>query len=217
MNWFVINLIHSILHSAVHTYVFHIFITSLSSFHGFITSQPTTSSQLACQLNWQSAPPVSERSRVRTRTSLIFFSGFLFATAKVSYITAMIILHLILHAAVHIYVFNIFITSDKFDSGHNVMTQAKFRRICMESSEHNWANISETICPTMPVFGKQASWMLFFQAILTNPIISNFNFYNVITLALCLGHHNTYTKRFYFIEFSPVQHQYPVLILPLLF
>ena len=22
-----------------------------------------------------------------------------------------------------------------------------FRRICMESSEHNWANIAETICP----------------------------------------------------------------------
>ena len=105
----------------------------------------------------------------------------------------------------------------KFDSCHNVMTQVKFRRICMESSEHNWANISETICPTMLVFGKQASQMLFFQAILTNPIISNFNFYNVITLALCLGHHNTYTKRLYFIEFSPVQHQYPVLILPLLF
>ena len=34
---------------------------------------------------------------------------------------------------------------DKFDSGHNLMTQVKFRRICMESSEHNWYNISETI------------------------------------------------------------------------
>ena len=29
-----------------------------------------------------------------------------------------------------------------------------FRRICKESSEHNWANISETICPEMLVFGK---------------------------------------------------------------
>ena len=82
---------------------------------------------------------------------------------------------------------------DKFDSCHNVMTQVKFRRICMESSEHNWANISETICPTMPVFVKYASWMLFFQAILVNPIISKCNFYIVITLELCLGHHNTYT------------------------
>ena len=34
-----------------------------------------------------------------------FFSDFLFATAKVVYITAMIILHLILHLAVHIYDF----------------------------------------------------------------------------------------------------------------
>ena len=40
--------------------------------------------------------------------------------------------------------------------------------------------------------------MLFLQAILTNPIISNFNFYNVITLELFLEHHNTYTKRLYF-------------------
>ena len=46
----------------------------------------------------------------------------------------------------------------------------------MESSEHNWANISETICPTMLVFGKKASWMFFFQNILTNPIISQIQF-----------------------------------------
>ena len=35
-------------------------------------------------------------------------------------------------------------------------TQAKFRRICVESSEHNWANnyILETICPEMLIFRK---------------------------------------------------------------
>ena len=33
----------------------------------------------------------------------------------------------------------------------------------MESSEHNWANISETICPEMLGFGKEASWMLLFS------------------------------------------------------
>ena len=27
-----------------------------------------------------------------------------------------------------------------------VGTQVKFRRVCMALSEHNWANISETIC-----------------------------------------------------------------------
>ena len=30
----------------------------------------------------------------------------------------------------------------------------KFRSICMESLDHNWANISETICPEKLVFGK---------------------------------------------------------------
>ena len=45
-----------------------------------------------------------------SRTSLNFFSGFLFASAKVAYITAMIIVHLILHSAVHIYDFHIFKT-----------------------------------------------------------------------------------------------------------
>ena len=54
----------------------------------------------------------------------------------------------------------------------------------MESSEHNWANISETICPTMLVFGKKASWMCFFQNILTNPIISQIQF-------LCRNHFST--------------------------
>ena len=39
----------------------------------------------------------------------------------------------------------------------------------------NWldfTNISETIYPEMLIFGTRASWMLFFQNILTNPIIS---------------------------------------------
>ena len=47
----------------------------------------------------------------------------------------------------------------------------------MESSKHNWANISDTICPTMLVFGKKASWMFFVQNILTNLIISQIQFF----------------------------------------
>ena len=39
--------------------------------------------------------------------------------------------------------------STKFGS-----TQKKFRRVCMEFSEYNWATISETICPQMLIFGK---------------------------------------------------------------
>ena len=42
----------------------------------------------------------------------------------------------------------------------------------MEFCKHNWATISETICPEMLIFGKQASWTLFFQNIRTNTIIS---------------------------------------------
>ena len=50
--------------------------------------------------------------RIESRTSLNFnFLGFFFATAKVVYITARIIPHLILHSAVHIHDFHIFITS----------------------------------------------------------------------------------------------------------
>ena len=30
----------------------------------------------------------------------------------------------------------------------------KFRRVCMEFSKHNWATISETICPEMLIFGE---------------------------------------------------------------
>ena len=52
----------------------------------------------------------------------------------------------------------------------------------MEFSKHNWATISETSCPEMLIFGKWASWTLFFQNILTNPIISEILFYDVITL-----------------------------------
>ena len=29
-----------------------------------------------------------------------------------------------------------------------------FRRVCMEFSKHNWATISETICPEMLIFSK---------------------------------------------------------------
>ena len=47
----------------------------------------------------------------RSTNFFFFFSGFLFAAAKVAYITAMI---LILHSAVHIYDFHTFIISSSF-------------------------------------------------------------------------------------------------------
>ena len=33
-------------------------------------------------------------------------------------------------------------------------TRKKFRRVCKEFSKHNWATISDTICPEMLIFGK---------------------------------------------------------------
>ena len=46
-----------------------------------------------------------------TITQVVYSSGFLFTTAKVASITAMIFFHIILHPAVLIYDFHIFITS----------------------------------------------------------------------------------------------------------
>ena len=52
------------------------------------------------------------RQGFESRTNLIFFfSVFLFATAKVASITAMIFFHMILHPAVLIYDFHLFMTS----------------------------------------------------------------------------------------------------------
>ena len=51
---------------------------------------------------------ISQRSRVRIPYKPeFFFSGFLFAAAKVAYITAMIFIDIILHSAVHMYYFHI--------------------------------------------------------------------------------------------------------------
>ena len=47
------------------------------------------------------------------RASQIFFLGFLFATTKVAYITAMIFIHITLHSAVHIHDFHISVIASK--------------------------------------------------------------------------------------------------------
>ena len=100
-------ILHLILHSAVHIYDFHIFITSSSSFHRFITNQFND----LLPVGLLAYTDIAEVKGSNPYMKPDFFSGFLFATAKVAYITAMIILHLILHSAVHIYDFHIFITS----------------------------------------------------------------------------------------------------------
>ena len=84
-----------------------------SSFHGLITN-PFQRPVPSCLVSLIGRPLHRYRRGrgFESRTSL-HFSGFLFATAKVAYITAMIVLHLILPSAVYIYDFHIFITSSK--------------------------------------------------------------------------------------------------------
>ena len=65
--------------------------------------------QLTSWLNWWSAAPVSRRSRVRIQYKHGFFSGFLFVTAGVASVTAMVFFHIILRLAVHD--FHLFTTS----------------------------------------------------------------------------------------------------------
>ena len=97
---------HIILHAALHIYEFHIFITSSSSFHGYITNQFNDLlpvgllTQLVVRaLHWYRRGKGSE-----SRTILnCFVELFFFGTAKVASITAMIYFHIILHPAVHIY------------------------------------------------------------------------------------------------------------------
>ena len=103
-------ILHLILHSAVHMYDFHIFITSSLSFHGFITNHFNDLLPVGL-LAYTNHDRYLRGQGFEFRTSLNFFSGFLFATAKVAYVTAMIILHLILHHTVHTYDFHIFINS----------------------------------------------------------------------------------------------------------
>ena len=62
------------------------------------------------------------------------------------------------------------------------MNQAKFRRICMESSQHNWANISETICPELLIFGVLD--VVLSEYLNKSHNFTNFIFYDVIISVL---------------------------------
>ena len=59
-----------------------------------------------------------EYMKIMFRISLNFFSGFLFATAKVAYVTAIIMIHLILHSAVQFFTPQ-FSSSLRFSYIHN--------------------------------------------------------------------------------------------------
>ena len=89
---------HIILHAALHIYEFHIFITSSSSFHWYITNQfndllpvGLLTQFVVRALHWYRRGKGSE-----SRTILnCFFELFFFGTAKVASITAMIYLYMI--------------------------------------------------------------------------------------------------------------------------
>ena len=70
-----------------------IFIYSQSFIHhltGLFGTNIVTSSQLACQLSWYSASPVSQRSGVQISYRPESFSGLIFTTVEVVFITAKI-------------------------------------------------------------------------------------------------------------------------------
>ena len=99
---------HIILHSAVHINDFHIFRTSSSSFHGFTTNQ--FNDLLPAGLLAQLVRALHRYRRgqgFEFRTSLKFFSGFLSATAKVAYTTAMICFHIIIELNLNLFSFSL--------------------------------------------------------------------------------------------------------------
>ena len=65
--------------------------------HFSVCNEPIQRPAPSWLVGWigKSAAPVSQRSRVRIPCKPEFFSGFLFATAQVASVTAMIIFHLI--------------------------------------------------------------------------------------------------------------------------
>ena len=86
--------LHIILHSAVHIYDFHIFITSSSSFHEFITNQFNDLLTVGLLAYFVDRCTGIAEVKVRIPYKPEYFSGFLFATAKLAYITGMIFLHI---------------------------------------------------------------------------------------------------------------------------
>ena len=76
--------------TAVHLYDFHISTIIIHHLDGLFGPNLMTSSQLACQLSWQSAAPVSQRSWVQIPYGPEFFSGLISTTSSVVFIAARI-------------------------------------------------------------------------------------------------------------------------------
>ena len=102
---------HIILHHEVLIYDFHIFITSSSSFYRFITNlfNGLLPAGLLVQLV-ERCTCIAEVKGLNPVQARNFFSRLLFVTSKVASITEIIFFHIILHSAVLMYYFHIFIT-----------------------------------------------------------------------------------------------------------
>ena len=98
------------LYSAVQIYEFHVFSSMKSSFTGiFLLIHIMTSSLLGLiALLVRALHRYSQQSWVRIPFKHEYFSGFIFTTTYVVYLTAMIVLLLNLYFAVQIYEFHIF-------------------------------------------------------------------------------------------------------------
>ena len=137
--------VRKILHRAVLIYDFHIFITTSSSFHGFITNQFNDLERCTGIAEIRGSNPVQAW----------IFSGFLFATSKVASITAMIFFPSILHTAVLIYDFHIFITQSPcmFDKTVLKTSPASFilffargsRNGCKQVKNHGLITLQQTL------------------------------------------------------------------------
>jgi len=124
-----------------------------------------------------------------------FFSGFLFATAKVESITAMIYYHIILHPAVHIYDFHTFITSlincvffvhkllyvieiNKWNEMNNKMKSDRSRTKHFDWLE--WQITSTTLTVSFPTSLEQALSFKFSGMMLTSSSALSSNWSNLL-------------------------------------
>ena len=92
--------------TAVHIYEFHISKIIIHHLDDVFGPNILTSSELACQVSWQSSAPVSQWSWVQIQYGPEFFSGLISTTSSVVFL-AVRISYICYFTAVHIYEFDI--------------------------------------------------------------------------------------------------------------
>ena len=98
---------HPSFNSSLHSsHIWFSYIHNFTIILSRVYNEPIQRPALGWLVSLRRSRPILQRSRVRIPYKPEFFSGFLFATARVAYVTAMII-----HSTVHICHFHVFITS----------------------------------------------------------------------------------------------------------